>query len=889
MDTRCRLVLGAMILLGCIMMSVRDSGAQVQDYGSLLGMRRGGEITFEPIGPGVLFGALDPAVKKWYVPQELFREYQWRQWESTNYARGNYKRYVSISYEGDYFYDIYGNFVSRGWLVYDWRQDQPRQFGSSLYKDGRFSGWFDRVLIASDSKGEYHSALTIGDEIRTTLTPMTFSKPVFNGIQWDFQSDKYALTALVSRVNLPAAVSTGGIPMEKTNNTNLLGLRGTAQLGDFVKVGGTYVNAHQSQTLLESFGANPMKGNLTTVQNGEKILKMILRLSDDSPEDDEGGAALYSDDLIVKDFKTGRTWRGSEHGFRSIREGGFQRAGYLAADGEERIDLIYDFTDPSYNGPDPSILDQATFELVVANDYRIEWTSDRQTNRNNQPVFLLVTRAPGNVKDNSNQKIVRFDYGLPTGNEIYGFTLEVTEVAGFNLYAEFDRNRRYRQYPNVNLEDHHTAVQESDAWMINLSKLAYPWFFFGEAYSIDDDYSTSTFMVGGGGEIDYENKLFNRYEFVDDNDDQDAIPDWQRAQMTRGPDVSVFPGWDENNDFISDFNQNDNDNAPSLIPDYEEPFLRYSVDRPEFLFGIDMNNNIWIDRFENDEDPDYPYKTNHRGYNVYAGAHVVPDVRLTLGQQREWLLANDKRNLTNYLLFTLDKDYAGLGRLRIFEHIKLAKDDIADNLFQWVQPPNSRGTQQRIADPMAAQDTWIHSAYLGFDYTGIANLNILSKVKWDLWEQRAGRADLRDWGLRRTQRFFGLINKADYTLRLWSFTLQPRVKNEFRYEVPAVATDAMRKEDTLLLFGIARFPILRKTEMEVGVEYTMFNQLQDPLPSGAQDDFKGLVLATQLTNKVDYLGYQLTTQIGYRYDRRMFANQIKTSTTSFITVYAGAE
>ena len=28
-----------------------------------------------------------PAVRRWYVPQELYSEYHWRQWEYTNYAR----------------------------------------------------------------------------------------------------------------------------------------------------------------------------------------------------------------------------------------------------------------------------------------------------------------------------------------------------------------------------------------------------------------------------------------------------------------------------------------------------------------------------------------------------------------------------------------------------------------------------------------------------------------------------------------------------------------------------------------------------------------------------------------------------------------------------------
>ena len=49
--------------------------------------QRGREITYEPRGPGVIFDALDPALKKWYVPQELYELYGWQQWAYSNYAR----------------------------------------------------------------------------------------------------------------------------------------------------------------------------------------------------------------------------------------------------------------------------------------------------------------------------------------------------------------------------------------------------------------------------------------------------------------------------------------------------------------------------------------------------------------------------------------------------------------------------------------------------------------------------------------------------------------------------------------------------------------------------------------------------------------------------------
>ena len=75
-----RIVAVAVLMLGAI---VGNLPAQ-EDFGTRLGGRRGGEVRYDPVGPGVLFDALDPTVKRWYVPQELFNEYQWRQQDYTN-------------------------------------------------------------------------------------------------------------------------------------------------------------------------------------------------------------------------------------------------------------------------------------------------------------------------------------------------------------------------------------------------------------------------------------------------------------------------------------------------------------------------------------------------------------------------------------------------------------------------------------------------------------------------------------------------------------------------------------------------------------------------------------------------------------------------------------
>ena len=923
-----RLVLFALVLVW------PATGAVGQSLDRRFGTQRGAQLTFEPRGPGVLFDALDPALKKWYVPQELYVDYGFRQWEYSNYARDLYQRYVNTNRQGGPFYDLYGNYQTWGWLIFDWNQTQPGQFGSSIYKDPKFNSWFNAVTVSSDSRDQYYLAITIGERIRTALTPLTFSKPRFNGIQMDFAADKYEATLLFSRASEAILGTTPERqPSTSTNATNMMGGRATAQVGDFVKLGATLVNAHHSQTLAEAFERNPLVGTLGAEQGSDPIRAIAVVLSDDSPEDGRGGAALFAHDIIItaEDFDTKKRtkfrWREvvADPTKWPVITGGFPREGFLAADGEEQIVINYDFADLAYIGPRPTEIVDIQFDLVVANDYKIQVWSDRQIGRGSLPsppltsldleqagaVLFDVSSAAGNVTDNSNQQRVVFDYGLPSANMVFGFTLEVLQLLGFDAYAEYDINRAYTQYPNLTLVNSdrnlNTHARDAAAWMVNVSKQAYPFFLFGEAFSMDPAYSTTAFIVDSGGSVYYDDERTSVYEFVDDNDDQDRTPDWNRWGQG-GPDAIVFPGWDENNDFVSDFNQNDNISLSNRIPDYEEPFFRYTVDRPEFLFGIDLNNNNWIDRFENDDLPDYPYRRNHRGYNVYVGQHLTPDARLTVGRLRENEISSDRRNHVTYGVFAYDRDHPRWGRLRFFNSLKKVADNIPD-MRREPTPDLQTVSLAHVEDILPARDTWVNDSYVQFDYAPVKRLNMINKFKYSLFRQRGQAFKSGDAPIlnQRTQ-FLGLINKADYTYEVGQLVLQPKLKSEYLNQTAFLRADPDREEWMGIGIVQARLPVLNNSFLESGVEYSMFRELvldEDALladgPTADTGDFRNLVLALQWTTLGHYLGYKLTTQFGISYTKRwdeavvlsaeglVKQSESRSFGTSFISVYAGVE
>ncbi len=140
-------------------------------------------------------------------------------------------------------------------------------------------------------------------------------------------------------------------------------------------------------------------GDLLETSFGD-LQRIEVYLSDNSPDDIEGGGALFAFELLIYDLEGNET-RATEIGFEPFIQGGFNRRRHLAADGFEEIYLLFDLGDESYIGPEPSEMERLVIELTVANDYHIE-------------VFLKGilegnASALGNIKDLSNRAVVRIE------------------------------------------------------------------------------------------------------------------------------------------------------------------------------------------------------------------------------------------------------------------------------------------------------------------------------------------------------------------------------------------------------------------------------------------------------------------------------------------------
>ncbi|HJP30195.1 MAG TPA: hypothetical protein QGF95_06545 [Candidatus Latescibacteria bacterium] len=857
------------------------------------------QLAGSAITPGFELDAVRPEMHKWYVPRHLPVTFDptWYRNQS-NYAVDAYRYYVSAELEGLVWYDQLGHPVERGWLLYEWQQEQEHPKGSSIWKGDEYNGLFRSLVVADEGGGGLEMRLMLGDQLETVFTPLTFVKPRFNGLRLDGANDYLQGSLILARPSMPNRdqIQSSALPSDRTDFVNLFGGHAEWTVAPRVAMGATYVNAHFGNTK-ETFGSgSPFGGALMTIQN-QNLDAMWVRLRDDSPEDGVHGALLFDYDIVLVDT-AGTELRGREIGFLPTVEGGSARGSALAADGSEAIVLAWNLEDLDADGVETEDLRRVRVELSVANDYHIEATSNMQTDgemRRAAPVFLTVKRAAGNVQDNSNATVIAVDYGLPTATEVIGLDWSVTDWHGFSFQGELVTSRRHRQYPNPGIDSHHRVVERDLATYGQARYERHPWELYAEVFSIADGYDTGTWLMGSFGNIHYDDFTESRYEFVEDDDDFNGVPEWDRP--LHGSNDVAWPGLDENADFLHDHNQNDN-----LIPDYEEPFLRFRSDRPEFLPGMDMNYNGTVDRFENDNLPDYPYRTDQRGVNTYGRAFLGPDLSLTVGRQRIAQISGDGRTDADYFLARWDFSTPSL-RLRLLEHAAWVRDDIADPLRMWIQPFGSAGRMRDVGDPLSGDDAWLHSSYVDLEHRLGDAVRFEHRGRWQLMRQRDGDQAVLERELRRDSGFRGWIDRAEWRVPVGLSVLETRWKSEWREHRPPsrrLPSGTTLEQMAFIIWtqpllaesaSVAYFPRYGRqvfsTELQLGLELSRLWLLDGQLED-VEDDYRSWTTVAQLSNRSAYLGYQLVTRVGLQIGRKRFDDARSQRVSAFfLTVHAG--
>jgi hypothetical protein len=475
---------------------------------------------------------------------------------------------------------------------------------------------------------------------------------------------------------------------------------------------------------------------------------------------------------------------------------------YLSADGYDY--LLFWFQVPKKQGVDKQgkttdvPIEEIEFRAKIANDYKISVSEiyyndiGKAHSYGDQAAryFRLVKEAPGNVKDMSNLGWVSFKWGIQTANMILGLTLD-TNVKGFSLKAEFNRNYNFYQYPTHNSKKYH---ESADAFYINVKKEFGKFSIGTEIFNIDGRYSTSyetmdptyydmnkvstvssswqgeflgnSDLRGGSttktgvGSVEYLNNTMV-IESVDDNDDKDRYPDFHLVggdlgAITFGQGIGysnvrdmngIFPGLDADGDQRPDINENEN-----LIPDYDEPFLLYNVDPDEYSFGDDLNQNGVIDNREDDDKPDYPYNKDTRGFHLFGSWGGEQGFKFTVGAINFKQPAGGGKEDVRYGKIEYSRFIPFYANVNFSTIIKKTNDDIYDNVFRVSRQltttlRDSLSLQynlfyvfqgvipEKYYDPLNYRDSYVSTSYVDTKLFRIPNLTIGIKLKYDINHQ----------------------------------------------------------------------------------------------------------------------------------------------------------
>ena len=815
-------------------------------------------------------------------------------------------------------YDPFGVYLIDGVPVFtleESRTEGPER-GSAVFKSPIYPRIFRNLMIGMDSYRGWSAAIMVGDAIPTRFSPLTLNLSRLNGLRFDASTRKTSFSIIASRISDPVLLATGlsqsgvqvnprGVFGRPSFGTYLIGGHWETTLGSVLKLGSTYVNAHNFDSIA-SRKEGSLKGVVpfSALDEGKSVFVIV---SDDSHWDGEGPRIyrmeLYVDgerrddiepmirmihsvpELIGAANRTiGRgtseialhradrpSWLIQNYQMEEIVREGYTRSGQLSnftsgglffKEGEPVSHDGVPFL--QVNGTDilvyrfeiPPGSEKVRFRALAAGDYvvdvasALDWTGTDVQWRD----WHTVKRAENNAKDRGNMGWITFRYGFPTGMILYGMNFEA-KVLGSRAWGEFVRNTSYFKFPSG--EGKRLSTNE-DAYFLNVFRDMGRWDMGFEYVSLPSGFATSFQALMQNP----RQNVIAPFDLVDDNDDRDEWPDrWEQERdfaslnMTPAPGAGlgfgVFPGLDVDNDGVRDniwYN-----GADKVLTYYDQPFV----------FGDDFNNNGLVDGWENDNRSDYPYDHDSRG------SHFFITWRPFTSQQYAWVRvghydmrqpASGGRDLTTYVKTNYPRHWPGLGRLQVGYYAKRVRDDISNDLYQFVGGGRYQVLPDRLLLRNSLQNTLVVGTHVNTDM--LPHLNIYNDILVEVNDQRElTDGDFFQPDSRITT--MGYVARIDYTWHLGdSFGFGPMFKavfNRTKAELfslqrhaytltPIIRGDYHLAPHTVLRGGILGWPLREKHRDLVR-------------PFLDRDSWYYILVLENLGN---YRGVDVSTNIGYQ-------------------------
>ena len=562
-------------------------------------------------------------------------------------------------------------------------------------------------------------------------------------------------------------------------------------------------------------------------------------------------------------------------------------------------ELVYAFELPAEVTPR-----RARFRVEAANDFRIAVAQRHSIPLRGVPTtpYTTLHRARGRRGDLSNRKEWVLDYGLASGQSLFGLNF-AADLVGLKLQGEIAMNSLYRKFPVLggrNLD------RRARAWYLNAVKtvsrfhhlaLGAELFYLGPRYGGDyDSRRGGVVLYTDVGWPDGRRQGAAEYVLMDDNDDRDRYADDNSKDFPGSSDplAGVYPGLDEDNDNIPDDDRNGNG-----IPDFEEPFLLFYSDPQEFVYGPDLNNNGVIDPRENDAKPDYPYDRDRRGRHFLVSLRPLPGLELGAGNYRLQTIVAGGRALSTYLRAAYRYADPRRYELRLHHDSKRVRDNISDPVYVFDPERNLTPIDPPDPDPLLQRNSWVHTSFAGVRYTRFTPLNLECNAKLvhnrmqDLKSTEDVEKDRRS--------DFTWVNRADYRWQWRKLTIHPMYKNLWQrvtlgsldrplistvQSAPILRLDYAFNDELVLQVGQQGFR-LRALGIERQLAFRSIDKV-DKTQSFSSTDFM-----IMFTIRGDYLSNKVTANTGIHRQRMEFdeaeTGEKRKLTRLFVEVVTGFE